>query len=205
VPSDLVNIKVRKSKDETMKMRKAVSDALDLMFADALANDNVKLYAHSCYRSYATQKSMYDTRLKRIGYDDKVVQQAGSSDHQTGLGIDVIGTSWLGKERLTAALADTKEGMWMAQHCAEYGFIIRYPKGREDITGIIYEPWHLRYVGVEAAIYMTDNDLTLEEFTIVRENALNGSGYSDVEPDNQTFFITDPAITIDSDGFEDLG
>ncbi|MDR2504582.1 MAG: M15 family metallopeptidase [Oscillospiraceae bacterium] len=202
-PKDLINIKVRKSVSETMKMRKAASDALDMMFKDALDEDNVKLYAHSCYRSYDTQKIMYANRLARVGYDDKLVQQAGASDHQTGLGIDVIGASWLGKERLNDGIADTKEGKWVLEHCAEYGFIIRYPKDMEHITGIKYEPWHLRYVGVEAAAYITDNGLTLEEFSIIRENLLNGTY---VENESETTVIQiDPSVVLDDDGFEDLG
>ena len=63
-----------------------------------------------------------------------------------------------------ASLENTEMYQWMSQHCDEYGFIVRFPKGREDITGIIYEPWHFRYVGKEAAAYIMEHDLTLEEF-----------------------------------------
>lgn len=88
----------------------------------------------------------------------------GSSDHQTGLGIDVINKAGIGK-KFTSAFADTKEGKWIAENCWNYGFIIRYQKDKEDITEIIYEPWHLRYVGVQIAQYMHENNLCLEEFT----------------------------------------
>ena len=98
------------------------------------------------------------------GKDDGVVAYPGSSDHQTGLGIDVINKAGIGK-RFTAAFAKTKEGIWLAEHCWDFGFIIRYQKEKEDITKIIYEPWHLRYVGVQVARYMRDRGLSLEEFT----------------------------------------
>jgi D-alanyl-D-alanine carboxypeptidase len=183
-PDDLVNITVRKSKDSAIQLRRPVSAALKEMFAAADA-DGVKLYAHSGYRSYHTQDVMHYNRVKDIGYDDKVVQQAGASDHQTGMGIDIISASWIGS-RLTARFAETKEGQWIAAHCAEYGFIIRYPEGKEDITKIIFEPWHLRYVGVEAARYITDNALTLEEFWDQWNGYQDGSWAPDGERDTQS-------------------
>ena len=121
--------------------------------------------AHSGYRSYRTQKTMYYNRLeKNKGKDDGVVAYPGSSDHQTGLGIDVINKAGIGK-KFTEAFAKTKEGKWLQENCWDYGFIIRYQKDKEEITKIIYEPWHLRYVGVQVAQYMHENNLSLEEFT----------------------------------------
>ena len=73
-------------------------------------------------------------------------------------------------ELLTSELENTGLYKWMVEHCAEYGFIVRYPNGKSDVTGIIYEPWHFRYVGVEAATYIMENDLTLEEFLALYEN-----------------------------------
>ena len=178
IPEGLVKIKVKKTSSTAIQMCNFVSDALDLMFADAL-NDGITLYAHSGYRSYKTQNTMYRNRLeKNGGTDDGVVAYPGASDHQTGLGIDVISQAWIGK-RFNAEFAKTKEAQWMAAHCADYGFIIRYPEGKEDITKIIYEPWHLRYVGSEAAKYMTNEGLTLEEFTVQWQQVLTdyeGSG-----------------------------
>jgi len=108
---------------------------------------------------------MYYNRLnKNNGKDDGVVAYPGSSDHQTGLGIDVINKAGIGK-KFTEAFGKTKEGKWLAENCWDYGFIIRYQKDKEDITKIIYEPWHLRYVGVQVAQYMHANNLSLEEFT----------------------------------------
>ncbi len=170
VPQDLVKIKVKKTSSSAIQMCRMVSDALDLMF-DAASADGVTLYAHSGYRSYKTQNTMYRNRLEQNnGKDDGVVAYPGASDHQTGLGIDVISKAWIGK-RFNSEFAKTPEAQWMAAHCAEYGFIIRYPAGKEDITKIIYEPWHLRYVGVEAARYMMGSGLTLEEFTLEWQQA----------------------------------
>ena len=108
---------------------------------------------------------MYYNRLKKNnGKDDGVVAYPRSSDHQTGLGIDVINKAGIGK-KFTEAFGKTKEGKWLAENCWDYGFIIRYQKDKEEITEIIYEPWHLRYVGVQVAQYMRDNNLCLEEFT----------------------------------------
>ncbi len=171
IPEELVKIKVKKTSSTSIEMSRLVSDALDAMFADAL-NDGITLYAHSGYRSYRTQNTMYNNRLQQNGgKDDGVVAYPGASDHQTGLGIDVISKAWIGK-RFNAEFAKTKEAQWMAEHCPDYGFVIRYPEGKEDITKIIYEPWHLRYVGVEAAKYMTLRGLTLEEFTVEWQQAL---------------------------------
>ena len=86
----------------------------------------------------------------------------GSSEHQTGLTIDVSAQSV--SYRLDQSFGDTKEGKWLAKHCHEYGFIIRYPEGKTHITGYDYEPWHLRYVGVDTAKEITGSGLTLEEY-----------------------------------------
>ena len=164
VPQDLVKLKCRKISSDPIQMRQEAAEALSNMF-DAAKEDGITLYAHSGYRSYRTQKTMYYNRLKsNNGKDDGVVAYPGSSDHQTGLGIDVINKAGIGK-RFTSAFAKTKEGIWLAENCQKYGFVIRYEKDKEDITQITYEPWHLRYVGIQVAEYMKENHLSLEEFT----------------------------------------
>ena len=163
-PSDLEEIRARHiNAIHGQLLRKAVNEALDRMFAAAEA-DGCKLYLKSCYRSYSTQKTMYNNRLAKVGYDDGVVAYPGSSDHQTGLGMDILNYEWTQKSGMTPAFGTTQEAIWMAEHCVEYGFVIRYEEDKQDITGIIYEPWHLRYVGVEVAQYMTQHHLCLEEF-----------------------------------------
>ncbi len=163
-PYDLEVINARCISDiKGDKLRKAALQAVRDMFAAAEA-DGCILYLKSVYRAYSTQKYMYNRRLENVGRDDGVVAYPGSSDHQTGLGADILNLEWTKKSGMTPAFANTAEAQWMAAHCAEYGFIIRYLEGKENITGIIYEPWHLRYVGLEAARYIMDNQLTLEEF-----------------------------------------
>lgn len=163
-PTDLVTITARHiSAINGQQLRKAAHEALLMMFEAAEA-DGCILYLKSCYRSYSTQKTMYGNRMNKVGYDDGVVAYPGSSDHQTGLGMDILNLEWTKKSGMTPAFAQTKEAAWMAEHCAEYGFVIRYEEDKQDLTGIIFEPWHLRYVGPEAARYMTDRHLCLEEF-----------------------------------------
>jgi D-alanyl-D-alanine carboxypeptidase len=171
VPEDLVKIKAKKTSSTPIQMREIASTALSEMFAAAL-NDGITLYAHSGYRSYQTQKTMYYNRLEQNGgKDDGVVALPGASDHQTGLGIDVISKEWIGK-KFNPDFADTPEAQWMHDHCAEFGYVIRYPMDKGDITGIIFEPWHLRYVGVEAAAYIMGKSMVLEEFTAEWQQAL---------------------------------
>ena len=162
-PNDLVKLSVRSvvSGDE---LRKEAAAALNDMFA-AAEKDGYKLYVKSAYRSYRTQNTMYYNRLERIGYDDQLVAYPGSSDHQTGLGVDVLNYAWTQKDGMNEKFAQEKEAQWMAKHAHEYGFVIRYLADKEDITKIKYEPWHLRYVGMEVAAYMHENNLCLEEFT----------------------------------------
>jgi LAS superfamily LD-carboxypeptidase LdcB len=93
-----------------------------------------------------------------------IVAPPGTSEHQTGLCCDIADQFYSVKD---SSLEDTALFKWMNEHCAEYGFILRYPKDKEDVTGIIYEPWHFRYVGVEAAQYMKENNLCLEEFVLL--------------------------------------
>ena len=163
-PNDLVTIDIRHvSSINGDKLRKAALDAARDMFAAADA-DGMKLYLKSVYRAYSTQEFMYKDRVNKLGRDDGVVAYPGSSDHQTGLGADILNYAWTLKSGMTPAFGQTAEAQWMAVHCAEYGFVIRYREDKEAITGIIYEPWHLRYVGVEVAQYMNANNLSLEEF-----------------------------------------
>lgn len=154
---------VKKASSSEMQLQGDCAEALVTMFEAAL-EDGITLYLKSAYRSYRTQKTMYYNRLERNnGKDDGWVSKPGASDHQTGLGCDIVPRSWRDKS-MNEKMADTEECQWMAAHCAEYGFILRYPSDKEDVTEINYEPWHLRYVGNPAATYIMDNGLCLEEF-----------------------------------------
>jgi len=91
----------------------------------------------------------------------KVIAYPGTSEHNLGLAADIVSINY---QSLDEAQADTPEAKWLKEHCSEYGFILRYPKDKTDITGIIYEPWHFRYVGVEAAKEIMESGLCLEEY-----------------------------------------
>jgi D-alanyl-D-alanine carboxypeptidase len=165
-PSDLVVPNVPFSFDgphEKRHMRKEAAGALEKLFA-AAKKDGIKLRAVSGYRSYARQKTIYNNNVKTKGleYASKVSAVPGMSEHQTGLAIDVSSPS-VGNA-LEQSFGSSKEGKWLAKHAPEYGFVIRYPKGKEDITGYVYEPWHIRYIGVDLAEDAASKGLTLEEY-----------------------------------------
>ncbi|QOS76657.1 M15 family metallopeptidase [Paenibacillus sp. JNUCC31] len=165
-PDDLVEPNVPFSFDgphEKRHMRKEAAEALEKLFAGAKA-DGIELRAVSGYRSYQRQVSIYNNNVKTKGqeYTDRVSSVPGHSEHQTGLAIDVSSPS-VGNA-LEEVFGTSKEGEWLAEHAAEYGFIIRYPKGEEGVTGYVYEPWHIRYVGPELAPDVVKSGLTLEEY-----------------------------------------
>ena len=156
---------VRWAVGSQMKLQEDCWKALIAM-SDAAREDGYNLYLKSAYRSYSTQNTMYRNRLKKNhGRDDGWVSMAGASDHQTGLGCDVIPRSWIKAAGMNSKMAKEPECQWMAEHCQEFGFIVRYPEDKEDVTEIHYEPWHMRYVGIPAATYIMENNLCLEEFT----------------------------------------
>jgi zinc D-Ala-D-Ala carboxypeptidase len=165
-PQDLVipNIPFSFSGSSPKKfMRKPAADALEKLFAKA-NEDNIHLFGVSAYRSYQTQVAIFANNVKQQGEKtaSQVSAHPGQSEHQTGLAIDVSSRS--AKLGLEPIFGDTKEGKWLAQHAADFGFIIRYPEGKENITGYTYEPWHIRYVGVETAKAISEKGITLEEY-----------------------------------------
>ena len=117
---------------------------------------------NSAYRSYDTQNGLYNYYKQEHGltWADKWSARPGHSEHQTGLALDVgvKDIYSLGKFEFS------KEFVWMKENSYRYGFILRYPEGKEYITGYGYEPWHYRYVGLEAATYIYQNDITFEEY-----------------------------------------
>ena len=148
--------------DGTWQLRKECAEALAEL-CDAARAEGHELYLKSGYRSYYKQAVMYENRVKKYGYDDGWVTKPGASDHQTGLGCDVVPKKWTDRG-MNEDMAKEPETQWMAENCARFGFILRYPSDKEDITEINYEPWHLRYVGIPVANYIMDNGLCLEEF-----------------------------------------
>ena len=157
-------------------MHKDVTPIVKQMIADAKAQ-GVNLYLCSGYRSASRQTYLYNRKVnyyKNLGYSQSeseklaatVVNPPGQSEHQTGLCMDITDASYVS---LTENQENTAGYKWVLAHCAEYGFILRYPKDKEDVTGVIYEPWHFRYVGVEAATEIMSRGITLEEY--VAENS----------------------------------
>ena len=135
-------------------------------FVQAARNQGLNVYLSSGYRSYADQSWLFENKVQQYDGDEEVaatiVARPGTSEHQTGLAADITDDYYELKQPEVLELTELYK--WMSVHCQEYGFIVRFPKGKEDITGIIYEPWHFRYVGVEAATFIMENNLTLEEF-----------------------------------------
>ena len=175
VPDDLVKvpkdpkkggIKWKSAPSEGHQLQAECAEALCAMNAVMRGIDGFQdMYLKSAYRSYRTQKTMYNNRLKKHnGKDDGWVSKPGASDHQTGLGCDVIPYNWTKKSGMNEKMMQEEECQWMAEHCQEYGFIIRYPADEKETTEINTEPWHLRYVGIPAATYIMENGLCLEEF-----------------------------------------
>jgi LAS superfamily LD-carboxypeptidase LdcB len=165
-PKDLVipNVPFPFKGDEPRKyMRVKAAEALEELFERA-KDESISLVATSGYRSYSTQKSIFDRKARALGFEEanKTSAYPGQSEHQTGLAMDV--TSSKVDFKLVQSFGETKEGIWLKKNSHHFGFIIRYPKGKEDITGYIYEPWHIRYVGLEMAEYLYNNNLTLEEY-----------------------------------------
>lgn len=125
---------------------------------DAAAAEGLNIYDGSDFRDYAYQVKIYNNYCELYGWEkaDTFSARPGHSEHQTGLTIDC--------NTIDDAFGETPEAAWLAEHCAEYGFIIRFPKGKEEITGYKYEPWHIRYVGADTAREIQKYDLTLEEY-----------------------------------------
>ncbi|WP_431090708.1 M15 family metallopeptidase [Paenibacillus sp. 8b26] len=165
-PDDLVEPKVPFSFEgphEKRHMRKEAAEALEKLF-DGAKKDGIELRAVSGYRSYKRQVSIFNNNVKTKGqeYASKVSAVPGTSEHQTGLAIDVSSPS-VGNV-LEQSFGASKEGEWLEQHAPEYGFIIRYMKDKEDVTGYVYEPWHIRYVGTDLAEDVAKQGMTLEEY-----------------------------------------
>lgn len=156
-PSNLVMPKVTfqtPGNIEKNYMEATAAAALEKMFAAAKA-DGMRLVAASGYRSYSRQTTLYNNAIRTYGKNQKSSAKPGESEHQSGLAMDLNSVS--------QSFAYTKEGQWVAKNAHLYGFIVRYPKNKTHITGYIYEPWHIRYVGTELATYCYTNNLTLEE------------------------------------------
>ncbi len=151
---------------------RAVDALREMLAAGNAENAALRLQPVSCYRSVALQKSLYERQVqkqKNAGYSDTkarevaatIVKRPGQSEHNTGLAADLGGS---GDYSLNQSFERTAAYRWLIEHCADYGFILRFPKDKEAVTGVIYEPWHFRYVGKEAAAEIMRDGLCLEEY-----------------------------------------
>ena len=147
---------------EGQKLDQRILEPMQSFVAGARA-EGLSVFLSSGYRGYEEQQYLFNRKVEQYGEEQAatIVSRPGTSEHQTGLACDITDEYY---ELKNESLENTALYQWMSRHCQEYGFIVRYPKDKEKITGIIYEPWHCRYVGVEAATYMAEHNLCLEEF-----------------------------------------
>lgn len=161
VPTDLINFPDKYCYEGTESGNSVMIDAFDKM-ATALYNEKgLNIYANSAYRSYQDQVDIYDRYLKAYGqnYVNNYVSKPGFSEHQTGLCIDI-------KAGSGNTFAKTKESDWLEDNAHLYGFILRYESDTQEITGYKCEAWHYRYVGLDIAKYIYENDMTFEEYSV---------------------------------------
>ena len=150
-------------------------DQLNLMLTD-MRSQGLSPVVASAYRSIARQTELFNNRVahyQRTGFTQEEAEQEtarsiarpGTSEHNLGLAVDIVDISY---QMLTNNQAYTPVGLWLRENSAYYGFILRYDRDTEHITGFMYEPWHFRYVGIEAATFMFENDVVLEEYVYWR-------------------------------------
>ncbi len=211
IKKDLATIKYKK----TRGVRTAV-EALKTML-EAAKEDGVgkKWQISAGYRSWDDQNNVLNAKInsyksRNKGWSSskarraalKSVAEPGASEHHLGLAFDV-------NRKGSSSFAGTKNSDWLNEHCWEYGFIIRYEKSKEEITGFVAEPWHIRYVGVEHALYMRDHDLCLEEYIQgIEDGTIVLAGSSEetaAEPDEaeEPDEAAEPDETEDPDGAEE--
>jgi len=159
VPEDLVNLWEQQPRHFLLPAKReylvrSAFEAANAMFAEAKADGFEDFEVRSCYRNAARQAALYERDQGR-----GIEVAPGLSEHQTGLAMDV--GIW---RRPLLHGRNTSHRDWIVEHCWEYGLIVRYPEGREDVTGVSYEPGHLRFVGREAALEMKEHGWVLEEW-----------------------------------------
>lgn len=166
IPNDLEEIKKEyfiNGNRDVRYLRKEAREAFEKLSSDSIKN-NTPVFGQSAYRSYEKQKHLYDKAVNNYGKEkaDLDTSRPGHSEHQTGLTIDVSST----KKGNMLSFENTNSFNWMKDNCYKYGFILRYPKNKEQIHGYIYEAWHYRYVGKKVAKDMHDNysNLTFDEY-----------------------------------------
>ena len=163
VPPDMVQAQVRFI--SAPMMRPPAAAAIVELFAASEAEGGGTMQVQNSYRSFDVQKRIYDRSLATNGQAvaDTLTARPGHSEHQTGWTADIA--SYPSKCDIQACFAETPQGTWLGQNAWRFGFIIRYPQGKTDVTGYVYEPWHIRYVGIELSTEMHNTGIeTMEEF-----------------------------------------
>ncbi len=163
VPPDLVTLPTSAHVRAGVQMRREPAQAL-LALLQAAEIEGQQLIAISGYRSYEEQQAVLDQEIKTFGpaQAQRQVAPPGHSEHQVGVSVDVL--SERDPNDLTSSFGDSPEGRWLAAHSPRLGFVVSYPAGKETVTGYIYEPWHVRYVGFPWAQQITASGLTVTEF-----------------------------------------
>ncbi len=159
VPNNLEKINNQYALDN-MKLVKEAKEAFEKLSKDA-SKENLNIIAMSSYRSYSYQIDLYNRYAKSDGKEkaDTYSGRAGHSEHQTGLAVDVYN-----KKVPYTSFENTKEYEWMMKNAYKYGFILRFPKDKEEETGYHFESWHYRYVGIDIATYIKENNISFEEY-----------------------------------------
>ena len=157
---ELINVNPKYAINEKQLLTKDAKQAFEEM-CEAAIKDGITIYSGSAYRSYDYQNTLYNNRVKSDGleYANKTAAKAGHSEHQTGLAIDITKKKWA-----DYIDEEDKEFKWLEENAHKYGYILRYPKGKEHITGYTYEPWHFRYVTTKVAKELKEKNITYEEY-----------------------------------------
>mgnify|MGYP001096037101 CR=1 FL=1 len=168
-----------KALPDGMKVDERAYEDLNAML-EACRDAGLRPKICSASRTMSKQTYLYNNKIARLrnaGYSKKAAEEEagrwvarpGTSEHQLGLALDIVSQSY---QALTKKQEKTAEQKWLMEHCWEYGFILRYPSDKSEITGIGYEPWHYRYVGRDVALDIRDSGLCMEEYLLLREETL---------------------------------
>lgn len=170
VPYDLQPVPAYMNPSYNMKLREEALEYLTALW-DAADADGVTVSIRSAYRSYSTQKSLFQDYASRHGEEkaNRFSARPGQSEHQLGTTVDFGGTA----VDFTAAFAQTEQGEWLAENAYKYGFAMSYPQGKEHITGYIFEPWHYRYIGIDAAREWKESGKPLKEYLDSKPQSYN--------------------------------
>ena len=166
----LVNKEYGIPKDFASDLDKELLEQFELMKADA-KKDGLDINIRSGFRTNETQKMLYDNYVKRDGIEkaNRYSAVPGHSEHETGLAIDISNGDY--QTSIGDWFTDTPQAKWLYENAYKYGFILRYPQGKEHITGYKYESWHYRYVGTEHSQHFNQNNLTLEEYLGIKKDS----------------------------------